>query len=337
MISLLTGSSGYIGHRLIPTLRAQGAHVRGVDRVAHANDPSDAFIQGDLCDPEVTARAVDGVDQIVHLAAAKGDWGISEDEYYQDNVEATRVLLEEGTKAGVKDWVFYSTVSVHGPSDEGVDEDASFAPIEPYGASKADAERLFWEYAAEHPDARVLIIRPSVVFGPENPDSTNIYRLMEAIYARRFVMVGPGDAVKSTSYITNLIEATGFLMDHHTEGIEAYIYVDKPAMTTGEMVTMIYEMLGRSRPSLRIPLSVAAPIATVSDLIADLSGIDLPITSARIRKFNRSTYFDAEAIREEGFDQPVSMREAFYKTLQWHLGTVHGESMDQPLPAGEQV
>jgi nucleoside-diphosphate-sugar epimerase len=327
MTLLLTGSSGYIGHRLIPTLKKHGARVRGVDRVRHPDDACDAFIQGDLCDPSVTAQAVQDVDQIVHLAAAKGDWGISEQEYYRDNVEATRVLLEAGAEAGVKDWVFYSTVSVHGPSEEGVDEDASFTPIEPYGASKADAERLFWKYADEYPNARVLIVRPSVVFGPENPDSTNIYRLMEAIYTRRFVMVGPGNAIKSTSYITNLIEATRFLMEQHTDGIDAYIYVDEPPMTTGEMVHMIYEMLGRSQPSLRVPLSVAAPIATVSDLLADVTGIDLPITSARIKKFNRSTFFDAEAIRDEGFQQPVSMREAFRRTLAWHLDAVHNEAL----------
>ncbi|HHP7239289.1 NAD-dependent epimerase/dehydratase family protein [Longibacter sp.] len=323
---LVTGSSGYIGSRLVRVLREQGVSVRGVDRVRSDREP-DEFVHGDLCDPSTTRRAVKDVDRILHLAAAKGDWGISKEEYFQDNVEATRVLIEEGTREGVNDWVFYSTVSVHGPSDEGVDEGASFTPIESYGASKADAERLFWEYADEHPDARVLIIRPSVVFGPENPDSTNIYRLMEAIYTRRFVMVGPGNAIKSTSYITNLIEATRFLMKHHTDGIEAYIYVDEPPMTTGEMVRMIYDMLGRSQPSLRIPLSVAAPIATVSDLIAKISGIDLPITSARIKKFNRSTYFDAEAIRDEGFRQPVDMREAFRRTLEWHLDAVHDESL----------
>jgi nucleoside-diphosphate-sugar epimerase len=263
------------------------------------------------------------------LAAAKGDWGISKDEYYKDNVEATQVLLEEGVRAGVKDWLFYSTVSVHGPSEQGVNEDASFSPIEPYGASKANAERLFWDYASNHVDARVLIIRPSVVFGPENPADTNIYRLMEAIYTGRFVMVGPGEAVKSTSYITNLIAATRFLMDRHARGIEAYIYVDEPPMTTGEMVNMIYEMLGRSSPSLHIPLSVAAPVARVSDVLADITGVDLPITSARIRKFNRSTYFDGNAIREEGFEQPIGMPEAFRNTLEWHLKAVHDQSLSE--------
>jgi len=140
-------------------------------------------------------------------------------------------------------------------------------------------------------------------------------------------MVGSGNAIESTSCITNLVEATRFLMEQHVNGIGACIYVDEPPITTGDMVHIIYDMFERSQPSLPIPLSVAAPIATVSDLLAEVTGIDLPITSARIAKFNRSIYFNAEAIRDEGFQQPVSMRETFRRTLEWHLDAVHDEAL----------
>lgn len=99
----------------------------------------DSFVQGDLCDPQVARKAVAGTDQILHLAAARADWGRSEEEYYRDNLDATRTLIEAGRKEGVTDWVFYSTVSVMGPSCEPLSEDAGFNPIEPYGASKAEA------------------------------------------------------------------------------------------------------------------------------------------------------------------------------------------------------
>jgi nucleoside-diphosphate-sugar epimerase len=270
---------------------------------------------------------VQGVDQILHLAAAKGDWGISEEEYYRDNLEATRAIIEAGKDAGVKDWVFYSTVSTLGPHHEPVDEDADFNAINPYGASKAEAEKLFHQLAADDPETRVLIIRPSVVYGPGNPPSTNIYRLVDAIYNRRFAMVGPGDAIKSTSYIENLLDATLFLMDRMERGVQTYIYVDEPALTTGTLVERIHNLLGKSPPSWHIPLSVASPIATVSDWAADLTGIDFPITAARIEKFNRSTNFDASKIREEGFEQPVSNKEALRKTVEWHLEHEYDEAL----------
>jgi len=173
MDSLLTGSSGYIGSRLAGRLHREGRTVQGVDRKAREVDGLNSFIHGDLCEGEVARDVVQGVDQILHLAAAKGDWGISEEEYYRDNLEATRAIIEAGKDAGVKDWVFYSTVSTLGPHHEPVDEDADFNAINPYGASKAEAEKLFHQLAADDPETRVLIIRPSVVYGPGNQPSTN--------------------------------------------------------------------------------------------------------------------------------------------------------------------
>lgn len=331
MPSLLTGSSGYIGSRLVSDLRKRGHSIQGVDRDVKDMDGLGAFVHGDLCDPHVAREAVDGVDQILHLAAAKGDWGISEEEYYRDNLEATRVLIEAGKEAGVKDWVFYSTVSVLGPSHKAADEQAEFDPINPYGASKAEAEKLFHQLVAEDPEARVLIIRPSVVYGPGNPDSTNIYRLIDAIYNNRFAMVGPGEAIKSTSYIDNLLAATLFLMDRKERGVQTYIYVDEPALSTGELVNRIYQLLGKEPPSWHIPLSVASPIATVSDFAASVTGIDFPITAARIEKFNRSTNFDASAIRELGFEQPISNEESLRDTVEWHLRHECGAMESEPV------
>jgi nucleoside-diphosphate-sugar epimerase len=137
---LLTGASGYIAGHLIPALKDQAGTLIGVDRRQEVPEGIDSFVQGDLCDPQVARKAVAGTDQILHLATARADWGLSEEEYYRDNLDATRALIEAGRKEGVTDWVFYSTVSVMGPSCEPLSEDAGLNPIEPYGASKAEAE-----------------------------------------------------------------------------------------------------------------------------------------------------------------------------------------------------
>lgn len=327
MTFLVTGSSGYIGSRLSALIADRGHAVVGVDREPPSPEETylDRFVHGDLCDPAVTENAVKDVDAVLHLAAAKGDWGISEEEYFRDNLEATEVLLEAGKKEGIRSWLFYSTVSVLGPSETPLPEDGEFSPIGPYGASKAEAERLFIAYADDHPGSEVLTIRPSVVYGPGNPDSTNIYRLVDAIYNRRFMMIGPGEAVKTTSYIDNLLAATTFLMDRMQPGLQTFTYVDKPKLTTGQLVEDIYQMLGKKPPSTRIPLSIASPIAKASDVAAWLTGIDFPITAARIKKFNRSTNFRSETIRELGFDQPVDNKTALKETIDWHLRAVYDQ------------
>ena len=235
---------------------------------------------------------------------------------------ATATLLACARAAGIRNWIFYSTVSVLGPSGIALDERAPRRPANPYGATKAECEALLEEYVREEPAARVLVLRPSVVFGPGNPWNTNIFRLIDAIERRRFVMIGRGGEVKTTSFIDNLLDAHEFLMERDARqpsaGIEVFHYVDEPAETTAGLVARIYRLLGRRQPSFRLPLAVAAPLALVGDAAAKLLGADLPITSARVRKFCTATNFGARAIREQGFIQRVDTGEALRRTVAWY-------------------
>lgn len=315
---LVTGAAGFIGHVLVRKLVARGHTVRGIDRDSMEDLQLAGTVTGDLADPAVAREAVEGVEFVYHLAAARGDFGISEAEYRHDNVETTRSLLKAGAEEGIRDWVFYSSVSAMGPSSEPRNETAELRPTIPYGRTKAEAEGLFRDFADAYPSARIMIIRPSAVYGPENPPDTNIYRLIEAISQNRFVMVGNGHTLKTTSYIENLIPATFFLSNRLSEGVQVFIYVDEPVLSTKALVDQIYHLLGKTSPSWHVPLWVARPLASVSDVIAEATGIDLPITASRIEKFCTSTLFDASAIRDLGFEQPVSNEEALRRTVNWH-------------------
>jgi GlcNAc-P-P-Und epimerase len=325
---LVTGSSGYVASHLVPGLGAEGHRVTGVDRVAGDARQLSRFVHGDLSDESVLDESLADVSCVIHLAAAKADWGLSEEEYFRDNLEATRKLLEAGRRKGIRDWVFFSTVSVMGPSQTPIDEEAGFHPIEPYGRSKAEAEELFREFAAQEAGARVLIIRPSVIYGPGNPPSTNVFRLIDGLFRRRFVMVGNGRSVKTTSYIENMVGATLFLMARMASGSSTYIYVDEPALETGELLRRICRLIDRRPPRFRVPLPLAAALAVPADILARVAGVDLPITSARIRKFCRSTVFGAGKIRREGFRQPVDNDTALARTVAWYLASVAGKNTD---------
>ncbi len=319
---VVTGAAGYIGQRLAGRLREAGHEVVALDRLPCAA-PDARAVQCDLMDPAAYEPQLAGADAICHLAAAKGDWGISDVEYRRDNVDATRTLIECATRAGVSRWYFYSTVAVLGPSGSPLDESAPRKPANPYGASKAECELLFERYAAATPGARVVVIRPSVVFGPGNPWNTNIFRLIDAIHRHRFVMIGRGREVKTTSYIDNLVDAHLFLMrreaSRRDSGVECFHYVDEPGETTESLVARMRGLLGRKPGRLRLPLALAAPLALVGDAAAGLFGIDLPVTSARVRKFCTATNFSARRIRELGFAQPWSNDRALQATVDWYL------------------
>lgn len=294
--------------------------MTGIDRISPScgREP-DRFIEGDLMQREVLNEGLRNVDRVFHLAAAKDDWGISREEYFRENAGVTEALLEAAHDHEVFDHVFYSTVAVHGTGPEPKVEDAPFAPEIPYGESKVESEKFYREFAEEHDDSRVLVLRPSAIFGEGQPWRTNVHRLIEAIYHRRFLMIGEGTARKTTSYIENLLAANFFLLERLESGLKTYIYVDEPIMSTRELVDIIYDALGRDPLRWSLPLSIAKPVATVADVAASVTGIDFPITAARIEKFCTSTRFDASAIRELGFTQPVDNEEAVRRTVQWQI------------------
>ena len=322
----LTGSAGYVGRKLSKRLIKEGHELIGIDRDKKHCDHLYEFINGDLNEISKLEDVLLNVDCIFHLAAAKDDWGLSREEYFKDNLEATKKLIHAGRKADVKKWVFHSTVSVLGPSNDCLDEDASYNPEIPYGESKAEAEKLFINLAFEINEAEVLIIRPSAIFSPGNPPTTNIYRLVDAIYKRRFIMVGKGENQKTTSYLPNLINATMFLFNQLKPGVNIFHYVDYPIWSTRKLVDSIYDQLGKKRNSFYIPLSIANPFAYISDIAAKVLNIDFPITADRIEKFCTSTKFNADKIRDLGFEQPVSNEKAIEQTVNWHVQMIESKS-----------
>src|ERR687895_462732 len=121
---LLTGCSGYIGRTLMPYLKQRGLSVIGLDRQPCPAATLDGFVRTDLQDEAQLRLALGGVDTIFHLAAARTDWGLSREEYFLDNVTATRTLIHVARERGVNNWLFFSTVGVLGPSMSPLDESA---------------------------------------------------------------------------------------------------------------------------------------------------------------------------------------------------------------------
>ncbi len=102
-------------------------------------------------------------------------------------------------------------------------------------------------------------------------------------------------------------------------GDEVFHYVDSPADTTQVLVERIYRLLDKKQRHIRLPLALASTLAVFGDIASAVTRIDFPITSARVRKFRRSTNFSAERIRSLGFEQRVTNEEAVRRTVEWYL------------------
>jgi nucleoside-diphosphate-sugar epimerase len=149
---LVTGGCGYIGGKLVPALLAQGWDVRVLDALyfgnrlpdAAARHPGFTLIVGDIRDATCVARALEGVDAVVHLAAMANDPSAELDAALtrQINLEASLQLLQRARQQGVRRFVNASTATVYGVREEpDVDETFDHRPITLYGKYKSETDK----------------------------------------------------------------------------------------------------------------------------------------------------------------------------------------------------
>ena len=316
-MTLITGDSGFVGRHLVVQLLCRGIDVRGIDITpGRGNDSKHDQVVGNILDRESVMRAMAGVQSVIHLAAEHKDFGITRNRYFEVNEQGTKNLLQCASASNVKEFVFYSSVAVYG-NRQSLDEEVEPRPCNPYGESKLAAERAVVAWAEEDATRKAVIIRPTVVFGPFS--RANIFKLISYVCDKKFVWIGKGDHVKSIAYVENLAAATIFLLDNMKSGVEVFNYSDEPQMTTRQLVSLIARTAGVAEPKLAIPMGLALPIAKIFDAVGRVTGIDLPVTSARIRKFNTPTMFGSDRIRQAGFKQPHSIAEGLERNIKWYF------------------
>jgi nucleoside-diphosphate-sugar epimerase len=166
MLYLLTGGAGFLGINLIRFLLAREHAVRSLD-IAPFDYPERAAIdeiRGDIRDRATVDRAMNGVDIVVHCAAALPLY--SRAEIFSTNVEGTRIVLESALEQGVPRAVHISSTAVYGiPDHHPIYEDDRLKGVGPYGESKIGAERMCLGIRAK--GLCVPILRPKSFVGPE--------------------------------------------------------------------------------------------------------------------------------------------------------------------------
>lgn len=172
MRTLVTGVTGRIGTRFLPRILYQVDHVRALVRRPEQGEPlrrRDAeVLVGDLRDPETRRRAVDGMDSVVHLAAAFR--AVDGDEAMATNHTATVELATAAVRAGAHRFVFASTNLVYGPGRgrPATEEDEPQPPARAYPTSKAAAEAALRNLQPAG-DLDLRIVRLAFVYGEGDP------------------------------------------------------------------------------------------------------------------------------------------------------------------------
>ncbi|HEX4169660.1 MAG TPA: SDR family oxidoreductase [Bryobacteraceae bacterium] len=170
---LVVGGAGYIGSMLVAELLRAGRKVRVLDSLLYGDgalrnvlqDPGLELIVGDCRNLQTAVRAVSGAASVVHLAAIVGDPACEQDRQaaLETNYAATRMLVEVAKGQGVSRFLFASSCSVYGASEDLMSETSPTCPVSLYGQTKIDSEKALLD--AANKVFRPTILRLATVFG----------------------------------------------------------------------------------------------------------------------------------------------------------------------------
>ncbi|MFL5803601.1 MAG: NAD-dependent epimerase/dehydratase family protein [Roseiflexaceae bacterium] len=157
---LVIGGAGYIGSALLPKLLNHGYNVRLLDLLLFGkepiadliNHPRLEIVQADFRQVDKVVEAMRDIDAVIHLGAIVGDPACALDEELtiEVNLMATRMIAEVAKGSGVSRFIFASTCSVYGASDELLDERSSLKPISLYARSKIASEKVLRKMTDDH-------------------------------------------------------------------------------------------------------------------------------------------------------------------------------------------
>jgi GlcNAc-P-P-Und epimerase len=315
----ITGSNGFVGSRLMYYLEDKGYEVWGIDNSSECNIQSHPNTRsGDI-------RNVEDYDQfegitfelVIHCAASKHDFGISDEEYFSNNEHGTKVLMDYASKKDIKKVIYYSTVSIYGHQDHPSDETAEYLSNTIYGDSKFAGEKVIWAWWEADNTREIITLRPSVIYGPNN--FANMYNLINQMHKFPWFMVGDGSHIKSMVSLENMIDMTYFAIDKLKPGTENYNCIDKPYLSVKQLMKTIAENKGFILPVVYIPMNLAIFIGRIFDVIGKVIEKELPINSDRMMKFGTSTDYRSEKIRNAGYVQQHTIANEFKRTCEWYL------------------
>ncbi len=265
---LVTGASGFVGRCLTGTLAAAGRDVR----VALRQSPflptierAESVMVDELHAKTDWTAALNNVVSVVHLAArvhVMQDTALDPlTEFRRVNVQGTLRLAQQAVAAGVRRFVFVSSVKVNGegkPAGSPYTADDVPAPVDAYGISKLEAEQGLLELAAST-GLEVVIVRPVLVYGPGV--KANFLKMMQWLDRGLPLPLGAIDNRRSLVGVDNLVSLILTCLEHPDAVNQVFLASDGEDLSTTALMRRTALALGKSARLVPVPESALTAIA----------------------------------------------------------------------------
>jgi dihydroflavonol-4-reductase len=317
----LTGATGFVGSAVAAKLAAAGFQVRALGRRGsprgHLDGLEVEFVEGDMRDAESVRRGVAGTRYVFHVAADYRLWARDRSEIVTNNVEGTRIVMQEAMRAGVERVVYTSSVATLGWPRDGAPgtEDIPLSEEQGIGAykrSKIAAERLVEAMVAKE-GLPAVIVNPSTPIGPRDVKPTPTGRIIVEAASGRI----PGFVDTGLNLVHVDDVADGHLAALRRGAIGQRYILGGQDVLLADMLADIAKLVGRRPPRWRIPRAAIVPIAYAAEGVARFTGREPFVTLDGLRMSEHHMFFSAaKAERELGFSaRPY--REALADAVKW--------------------
>jgi len=304
---LVTGGTGYIGRHLVKALLDRGLEVHVLARdVSGVDSIWPGFrvrgIQADLARPESLASVCSGMETVFHLASyAHAEPDIDGDDvplHRRVTIEGTRALLAAAVDAGVKRFVFFSSVKAMGEgADQCLDENCGLPPITAYGHTKLAAERLVAAAGKRH-QMHVCVLRLPLVYGGSGSRG-NLPRMIAAVRRHLFPPLPEVGNRRSVVHVEDAVLAALLAAENRRANGQTYIVTDGEVYSTRQIYEKICHALGRPIPGWSVPMGLLQAAARTGDRLERLNHRRLPINSDVLQKLTGSAWYSSRKISEE--------------------------------------
>jgi len=317
---LITGVSGFVGKQLLPVLSKHGLYINAAVRrnLNNLTDNINPINIGNVDGNTKWHQALGGIDTVIHLVARAhilyDNTSNPEGEFLKINTEGTANLVKQSIAAGVKHFIFISSIGAMATlSDHPLTETSPCQPDTPYGRSKLQAEQALIELASQS-NMTWTILRPTLVYGSGNPG--NMERLIKLITRGLPLPFGSVNNRRSLLYVGNLVDAIATCLTHPNAKNQTFLVSDGQDLSTPELIRKIAYHLERPCHLLPVPPSLLKMAGHLGDTIEQFTKRPLPLNTSTIDRLLGSLVVDSSHIRNTlTWEPPYTVDEGLSKTL----------------------
>jgi nucleoside-diphosphate-sugar epimerase len=310
---LITGGAGFIGSNLAHALVEKGADVRILDNFATGREENIAelvekkrveLVRGSITDGETVARAMRGIDYVLHQAAIPSVPRSIEDPLGGDdvNVHGTVTVLDGAHKAGVKRVVFAASSSAYGEKTPGEPkvETMQPAPLSPYAAAKLAAEYYMQAFYHSY-GLQTVALRYFNIFGPRQDPKSQYAAVIPnfvtaALKGRPATIYGDGLTSRDFCFVDNAVEANLLACTADGAAGEVFNIACGESTSLNETVEIIARIVGKKVP----PVHEAPRTGDIKFSLADIG----------------------KARRILGYTGGIKFAEGLERTIAWYQKTL---------------